>query len=94
MSKHPPLCPKTPDAFMRCGDSKHVWMTEPALKSWDQPANRRLIARYQSCAWHDRAVRWDGVWQRGPAWLEIMSMDEMHRCLDVAKAWREWEVQT
>jgi hypothetical protein len=98
MSEHPPLCPKTPDKFLSY--DKIVRYVEPCpidqalcMTSGLRP-DRRFIARYQACAWLDRAARW---LQLGDRYFD--SFDKRwaarnaayNECRINAALWCEWE---
>lgn len=93
---HPPLCPKTPEVFAL--DGALWWWTvqglDPSIKCCDEtPASDRFVARYQACAWEDRAKLWWKLYLREmPKWHENSLISEAHAlCLSNARAWREWE---
>jgi hypothetical protein len=95
---HPTICPKTPDVFHSCGDSRDVWMADPPLKSWNYASERRVIARYQACAWLDRGERFRWVknyFDRSAygfyRWRDKGAWQRWHECHQNATAWREWE---
>ena len=90
--KHPPLCPKTKDVFdpggwLSCYIGADTTIEEHFV------AHRRFLARYQACAWQDRADRWDAVACRtdNDDYRWRAAADELHRCEDIARAWRAWE---
>jgi hypothetical protein len=93
---HPPLCPKTQEVFAL--DGTLWWWTvrglDPKIKCCDEtPAADRFVARYQACAWQDRADRWDAVACRmdNDDYRWHFAADALYRCEDIARAWREWE---
>ena len=49
--KHPPLCPGVKDFWWQSGG--HIWC--PLGNSYDGQLVKAAIARYQACAWQDRA---------------------------------------
>lgn len=94
MDGHPPLCPKVKDSFLDtpCG----LIATWPVAWGHLHEANenhRRYIARYQACAWMDRADRWWKVFMR--RYAQHRNVLTIHgasgECHDVARAWRAWE---
>ena len=93
MPSHPPLCPKTPDYFV---DGPLLGVFIPGLVDEETPRGRRLIARYQACAWQDRFDRWIKVWKhnRIPHYTVFREFEQMRKaeeCAKNARAWREWE---
>jgi hypothetical protein len=93
MELTPPLCPGTEDGFVSVGE-----YVVAALQA--EPGFRlRLIARYQACAWQDRAIRWSEVSGRsfrpGHGWshdkIRYVSWRAQTECENNAIAWREWE---
>lgn len=95
MPKHPPLCPKTRLRFGPHG--VFVGRGHSLFHRFD--TDRELIARYQACAWQDRASRWRALWDRCD--LKAHSTRDYTRasacfsafdkCARNARAWREWE---
>jgi len=99
----PVLCPRTKEVFFKddvypdvvyMGHIKAITMTSFI------PADRRFIARYQHCAWMDRAERWGSVragrygsyanLNEGTAFAE-RCFDRETECRQNAEAWRKWE---
>ena len=108
MKPHPPLCPRTePDEFEIHNHIKpdcHIRdSTDPndphdeVLWLW-VGVNRRLLARYQACAWQDRGDRWRKLWLRyGQRYGVETVMGRKCWVLaeyasDNADAWRKWEM--
>jgi hypothetical protein len=110
MEGHPPLCPKTEDTFFPLEDDLgtddphiHVVAGADCLRLFpNDPWQRRLVARYQTCAWMDRAERWYKVnryflekygWdQYGVThWLSQESNELCIECEQNAEKWRQWE---
>ena len=93
--QHPPLCPKTKLVFKECADSEVIVIIargDFGLFS-GVGESRVLLARYQACAWQDRADSWDAVACRtdNDDYRWRAAADELHRCEDIARAWRKWE---
>jgi hypothetical protein len=97
MDGHPPLCPKTEEVF-RDGwhQSVLVDLDSDQMLTSGIEMHRRFIARYQSCAWKDRADRWWNVWYRVNSTGHVDRNFEWHRLANEAdnnaEAWREWEL--
>ena len=92
--QHPPFCPKTKELVAVNEDGYVAWFD--GISSWldSQYRNeRRFLARYQACAWADRALRWGKLWLRGSAWSDRGDrfLCETRRCKENARAWRAWE---
>lgn len=102
MSEHPPLCPKTIDAFQ----DTPIGLLGSWPVAWGHlheanPVQRRYLARYQACAWHDRHLRWSTIYNRiiwghiygrtGSDTRKQLSGAMARACLKVSRAWREWE---
>lgn len=103
LEPHPPFCPGTERTF---GGQylKNIWVAAAGLDSWN-PFHRELIARYQACAWQDRAERWRRLqnvtvyrihrnFSCGCKRLEarLARYDkEYNICMGYAALWREWE---
>ena len=95
MSEHPPLCPKTDmtvELISRSGIFRftvgyHQFYNDLYIH------DRQIIARYQACAWQDRANKWEELWQRcdDDGIREPKIRTAMYECFDIAKAWRAWE---
>jgi hypothetical protein len=97
VSIHPPLCPKTKEAFTLT-EFGWRWTVPGCIGEFcDQsPAVRRFVARYQACAWLDRADRWQDVRDRSKYSahhdrLRDICVDEWLNCESRAKQWRKWE---
>ena len=85
---HPPLCPKTIDAFQ----DTPVGLVGFWPVSWGHlheanPTQRRFIARYQACAWLDLAIEWESK-AHSP---HCTARKEAVKCEKNYHAWREWE---
>ena len=105
--QHPPFCPKTQETFRSrdgavswsdgCGwvgaDGLPIGSPDDLELESPYPDECRFLARYQACAWQDRADRWDAVACRtdNDDYRWRAAADELHRCEDIARAWREWE---
>jgi hypothetical protein len=97
----PTLCPKTPETFHIDRGECEVW---PAQGSSADPLrylticdmDRRFLARYQFCAWMDRADRWARLYNL-LVWAQhdrrYAFKRETRRCERIANTWREWEKQ-
>lgn len=90
---HPPLCPKTSESFeVRDGAIMYSFgFGEYTLHS-EIADDCRFIARYQACAWMDRAEKWHDLFERcdDDARDERMLV-EVFVCIENGRAWREWE---
>ena len=104
MKPHPPLCPRTePDEFEIHNHIKpdcHIRDSTDANDPHDEVlwlwvgVNRRLLARYQACAWQDRYDSLRAMWymfdaddpESGPTTFEASG-----QALKNAAAWRQWE---
>jgi hypothetical protein len=99
----PPLCPKTMDEFRQAMGVLYLVTAESDCSQFDTEYgfNRRILARYQACAWMDRSVRWEKVLaKRGsmfmfntgikhPLWFPASLAKTM--CDICVRQWREWE---
>ena len=97
---HPPLCPKTEEEFHENEKTLVILLSIKTASGvvtghlWSYyDGDRRAIARYQACAWQDRANKWEELWQRcdDDGIREPKIRTAMYECLDIAKAWRAWE---
>jgi hypothetical protein len=90
--KHPPFCPKTEECF-NAGFNGIVVMHLPDGNYESLPldsetaSDRRIIARYQACAWEDARDEW----MKNIAIHGDVSDVEAEMCEKNADAWREWE---
>jgi hypothetical protein len=89
---HPSLCPKTQDVFDP-GGWLACYVGADTMLEEHFAAHRRFLARYQSCAWQDRAERWWSVWRRDKG-IGKRSVYWHKAAMDAdmfARLWREWE---
>jgi len=97
MPKHPPLCPKTEGNWMTFGHTGavDVIISDDTYLDDDLPDHRQFIARFQACAWQDRAARWVKAIQRvqGGKREHFFGVTGYFQASDNAKAWRAWEKQ-
>jgi hypothetical protein len=97
---HPPLCPRsgtTVEVLIR-GKLTRFWIHGDAFFD-DAHCDRMLVARYQACAWLDRAGRWLRLADRdfdfrrlGPRWTS--HNEAYNRARLNTQKWREWERAT
>lgn len=90
---HPPLCPKADSVFDTPCGLIGVWPVAWGHLHESNAAQRVFLARYQACAWMDRADRWWRIFMR--RYHRNRNCIALHeasgKCHDVARAWREWE---
>lgn len=96
----PPLCPGTPDIFWVDDGVEFAGLRmisrdpgdgDPLVLCAKFPADRRLIARYQACAWMDRAARWADLWTNAIGSRSESYWIEYNTCMENVTKWREWE---
>jgi hypothetical protein len=93
--KHPQLCPKTEVDFYGVAHTGAVdaLISDNTYLDDDYPDHRQFIARFQACAWQDRADRWINVFHRAQKkrWPHFFGLSVYLDARANARAWREWE---
>jgi len=97
---HPSLCPKTEDIFDASFEFAGLRMIsrdpgdgDPLVLSSRFPADRRLIARYQACAWMGRAARWADLYTNAIGRRSESYWVAYNVCMENVAKWRKWERQ-
>ena len=98
--KHPPLCPKTQENFQYdwfggvCVEINRSYAIDhhDYVRSM-HPDGRRFIARYQACAWQDRAARWSELWANSLGRRSEAYWNMYNECWENVAKWRKWERQ-
>lgn len=93
---HPPMCPKSPHVFDTACGLIGVWPCSWGHLHESNTVQRLFLARYQACAWQDRAERWNRITNRRPPYLDFFkddchwkTVECEHWIIDVAD--RGWE---
>ena len=92
---HPPLCPGTEDSISMPTDEVWYICTKDGNLGFEMcikyETERRLVARYQACAWQDRAARFAELWHRAIGRRSEAYWVAYDECMRNVLAWREWE---
>lgn len=99
---HPPLCKGTKQSFSGNAYGVVVFFDKEGYEVLASfcPEERPFIARYQACAWQDRAKRWlklsdvyydKSIGQDYAHEKWALCNEAYNQCSANAEMWREWE---